>query len=73
MRPTLVLNPRHDDAFEAMAGTLVDGTASPAELEAGLRTRYPNTVVRARDLSSESGEVWYVYREGRWIGSGAGQ
>jgi hypothetical protein len=72
MRPTLVLNPRHDPAFEAVAGALVDGKVSPAELEAGLRAHYPDAVVRARDLSSESGEVWYVYREGRWIGSGAG-
>jgi hypothetical protein len=39
---------------------------SPAMLESLLRQAYPKVVVRRRELSSESTEIWYVYRDGRW-------
>lgn len=68
MRPILVLNPRHDAAFvEAAEGLVLAGAGSPAELEAGLRQRYPRAVVRPRDLSDERVVMWYVYREGHWV------
>ena len=35
-------------------------------LQTGLRAEFPDAVVRRRELSSESTEVWYVYRDGRW-------
>jgi len=72
VRPTLVLNPRHDARFEATAGALLDGATTPSDLEFGLRVAYPDAVVHARDLSSEAGTVWYVYRDGHWINSGEG-
>lgn len=48
---------------------LVAGGGSPAELEATLRTRYLEAVVRQRGLAGESVEVWYAYRDGHWIRS----
>jgi hypothetical protein len=66
--PTLILNPREDVDFVALARGLVnDGHRSPERLEAGLRTRYPRARVHARGLSGESRVVWYVYRDGHWI------
>lgn len=72
MRATLVLNPRHDAVFGAAAAALLDEAVRPSDLELLLRADFPCAVVRARDLSSESGTVWYVYRDGRWTGSGDG-
>jgi len=43
------------------------GVRDPAILQVRLRERYPNAVVRPRELSSESAVVWYVYRDGNWI------
>ena len=67
MRPTLVLNPRRDEAFEAAVAALMDGATSPSMLQERLRATYPRAVVRARELSSEPMVVWYVYRDGHWI------
>ncbi|HVL54293.1 MAG TPA: hypothetical protein VM344_08530 [Vitreimonas sp.] len=68
MRPILILNPRHDDGFVTFAErALASGAATPEDLQAALRERYPRAVVRARDLSSESGLIWYVYRDGHWV------
>jgi hypothetical protein len=72
MRPTLVLNPRHDAAFEAAAAALIHEAVLPTDLELLLRADFPRAVVRPRDLSGEAGTVWYVYRDGRWTGSGDG-
>jgi hypothetical protein len=67
-RPLLILNPRHDDAFVALAERLVADTAiTPGTLQSQLREEYPKAIVRVRDLSSEAGLVWYVYRDGRWV------
>lgn len=70
MRPMLVLNPRDDPAFESEASGLLDAVSTPADLQRRLRATYPDAIVRARDLSSEPGTVWYVYRNGHWINSG---
>lgn len=69
-RPTLVLNPPGDGAFvefatHAMNGGIID----PAELQRRLRERFPHSIVRPRGLSGERTEIWYVYRDGRWIRS----
>jgi hypothetical protein len=65
---TLVLNPRDDTAFVALAEALaMDGVGTPAELEARLRPHYPNVLVRARELADETFTVWYVYRDGHWV------
>ena len=72
-RIELVCNPADDDRFAAVAESLLaTGVASPARLQRLLQDRYPRVVVRARELSSEEFDVWYVYREGTWIRSGGG-
>jgi hypothetical protein len=47
---------------------LLSGGQSPEELQAILRTRYPDAVVRQRGLAGERLDVWYVYRDGHWTG-----
>ena len=68
----LVCNPADDDTFRAVAESyLGSGVASPAGLQRLLEERYPRVVVRPRGLSHEDFEVWYVYRDGSWVRSGA--
>ena len=73
--PTLITNPATDGAFVTFAERLVaTGVDDPGELQSRLRERYPQAVVRPRELSSERRVVWYVYRDGRWTpGEEAGQ
>jgi hypothetical protein len=67
VRPILILNPRSDAQFVALISELMaDPLDQPSALQAGLRVRFPDAVVRRRELSSEPTEVWYVYRDGRW-------
>jgi hypothetical protein len=69
-RPTLVLNPPGDEEFATFATrSLNGGVIDPAELQRRLRARFPHSVVRPRELSGERTEIWYVYRDGRWISS----
>jgi len=66
--PTLVLNPPDDEAFRSYAMGLVEGgVITPTTLEDGLRQRYPAAIVRRRELAGERAQIWYVYRDGRWI------
>jgi hypothetical protein len=68
MSTTLVVNPRDDTPFVALAERLVaDGVRSPNELQARLRREYPDAVVRARELDGEAFTIWYVYRDGHWV------
>jgi hypothetical protein len=70
-RPTLVLNPPGDEDFATFATrSLNGGVIDPAELQRRLRARFPHSIVRPRGLSGERTEIWYVYRDGRWIRSG---
>ncbi len=69
MSRTLIVNPRDDAAFVDYVETADDGTGSPAELQSRLRERYPEAVVRARDLDGELHKIWYVYRDGHWTPS----
>jgi hypothetical protein len=67
VRPILILNPHSDAQFVALISELMaDPLDQPSALQAGLRVRFPDAVVRRRELSSEPTEVWYVYRDGRW-------
>jgi hypothetical protein len=62
----LVINPRSDEQFAAFAREQAGEAESPEDLQAALRRRYPQSVVRPRGLDGEKTEVWYVYRDGRW-------
>jgi hypothetical protein len=65
--PLLIVNPRSDLGFVERVNELAaDAGTDPAALQDGLRVDYPNAIVRRRELSSESTEMWYVYRDGRW-------
>jgi hypothetical protein len=67
VRPLLIVNPRSDDRFVRLVSELTaDSVRDPSDLQARLRGDFPDTVVRRRELSSESIEMWYVYRDGRW-------
>jgi hypothetical protein len=67
VRPIVILNPRSDARFVELVSELLAALVDePADLQAGLRAEFPEAVVRRRELSSESTEVWYVYRDGRW-------
>ena len=66
--PTLVLNPPDDQRFRSLAVDFAKGgIASPAALEAHLRREYPHAIVRPRELAGERSQIWYVYRDGRWV------
>ena len=70
-RPTIVRNPPDDSTFaDAIEAVLDTGVLDPAAAEERLRARYPNVVVRPRELADETTPVWYVYREGRWVAGG---
>jgi hypothetical protein len=69
-RPVIIANPPADLEFRRMIeSALLTSRLRPHDLEMSLRTRYPNAVVRPRDLDAERIAVWYVYREGHWIRS----
>lgn len=69
-RPTVIANPPGDAAFRAQVdGYLNEGGRRPEDLQTALRRNYPNAVVRLRSLAGERFEVWYVYRDGHWIGA----
>jgi hypothetical protein len=69
--PTLVLSPPDDRPFRALAvGLIEDGAATPGDLEARLRRAYPRAIVRPRELVGERTQIWYVYRDGRWVRPG---
>jgi len=67
-RPVLMINPRDDAEFVSYVERQVAaGADSISALQDGIRERYPDAVVRKRELSGEWAVVWYVYREGRWV------
>jgi len=66
-RPMILANPAADRGFrDQVDRVLFGGPRRPSELQAILRLRYPNAVVRRRELTDEDLEIWYVYRDGRW-------
>lgn len=67
-RPVIIRNPPDDRAFQAAIEEALEGGAlEPAAAQERLRERYPQAVVRRRELADETIPVWYVYREGRWV------
>lgn len=68
--PLIVANPPGDGDFRSLIDRfLLAGSDRPDDLQAALRTRYPNAVVRQRELADEGFEVWYAYRDGHWVRS----
>jgi len=71
MSTTLIVNPRNDAAFTSFVQEIqAEGVEGPDEMELRLRQRYPEAVVRLRDIHGETFTIWYVYRDGHWV-SGA--
>jgi hypothetical protein len=70
MRPTLVINPVTDRDFTAFAERQLEEAMSIEDFQGRMRVRYPQAVVRPRQLAGESTPVWYVYRDGRWTNPG---
>jgi hypothetical protein len=67
VRPLLIVNPRSDVRFVQLVAELTaDATIDQSDLQSRLRAEYAEAIVRRRELSSESTEMWYVYRDGRW-------
>jgi uncharacterized protein YbjT (DUF2867 family) len=72
--PSLITNPADDRVFRDTAEAVLRVSTSIDEFAAILRRDYPRAVVRARDLDGERQAVWYVYRDGHWVGRhGPGQ
>ena len=71
-QPVIVANPAGDTEFRAFIDASLPAAAGRAEdLQALLRRRYPQALVRPRELAAERTVVWYVYRDGHWIRSEA--
>ena len=67
-RPTIWTD---DEAFVDLVEQLVaDEATTIGDLQTALRGQYPQAVVHLREISAERVVVWYVYRDGRWIGPG---
>ena len=65
---SIVRNPANDREFERLVDEIVEsGVGDPEVAQERLRERYPQAVVRPRELAGELSGVWYVYREGHWI------
>jgi len=68
MSTTLIVNPRDDAGFASFVRAVQEeGFYTPEEFERRLRERYPDAVVRLRDLHAETFTIWYVYRDGHWV------
>ena len=65
-RPNLIVNPIGDTVFEEHVRWSAPLSDRPDDLQERLRHAYPAAVVRRRELSGETFEMWYVYRDGRW-------
>jgi hypothetical protein len=65
-RHVQLVNPREDTAFVALVDDEAMTAADPEDLQRRLRRTHPDAVVRARGLSGEAVDVWYVYRDGGW-------
>ena len=70
LRPALITIPASDEAFREHVQGLGPMT-TPRDLETRLRRLFPRVVVRERTISGAPG--WYVYRDGSWSSSLAGE
>ena len=66
--PVVMCFPSADVAFRAAVQSAVEASddATPASLQARLRSLYPGAIVRRRELSGEIHPVWYAYRDGTY-------
>ena len=64
-----MINPVSDPAFATAANGALDTSWTSEALADALRAQYPAVIVRPRELSGETLIVWYVYRDGHWVGS----
>ena len=72
MTRVLHTNPVSDREFRHDAeAALIGGPLTAPQLEARMRDRYPNVVVRCRGLVGEP-DGFYLYRDGRWTSDRAG-
>lgn len=62
----LLVNPKADGEFEALAERLAKEAPDRVDFERRLRVRYPAAIVRPRDLTGEAASTFYVYRDGLW-------
>jgi PAS domain-containing protein len=69
VEPALITIPTSDAAFREHVHRLASST-TPRDLETRLRRIFPRVVVRERTISGAPG--WYVYRDGSWSSSLAG-
>lgn len=70
--PLLLTNPTDDRTFRDDALASIRSGQEPDGLARKLRPQYPAVTVHERLVSDEPFRVWYVYREGRWVGRGSG-
>jgi len=64
----IIVNPASDSELAEIArGLVAEGDWTPETLQANLRLTYPKVVVHRRELSGEQVDIYYVYRDGRWI------
>ena len=73
MRRSIMVNPMSDAGFVDAAERALETAGTHEALAEALRDAYPDVVVRPRSLSGESFEIWYVYRDGRWVDPGGGR
>jgi hypothetical protein len=67
--PVLIINPIGDEEFAAVVRDHAREAPTPDDLQSRVRERYPQALVRQRDLSDERMSIWYVYRDGYWTSS----
>ena len=70
VEPAIISIPASDTAFREHVQRL-GPMATPRDLEARLRRLFPRVVIRERTISGAPG--WYVYRDGSWSASLAGE
>jgi hypothetical protein len=63
----LFINPRTDAAFAELVEREAAAATSAEDLRVRLSASYPRILVRQRALEGERAEIWYVYRDGRWV------
>ena len=74
--PIVVTIPSSDASFQAAVEAALQALAgatdrpSPRGLEAAVRRVYPQALVRPREITAETLQVWHAYRDGRYTGSG---
>jgi hypothetical protein len=68
LRARALCFPSYDTGFARVVEAILadDPSITPTALQSRLRNLSPAAIVRARELSGESDETLYVFRDGRW-------